>query len=257
MDRLIFRRASRGILALALLNGIGAEAARGDDNSVDTLIAVLAGKSSADVRNACEKLGAMGPAAARAVPALSKLADDKSEANRLSAVRALAAIHTPETIPALVRAADGPDALRNEAFAGLQRADKSAIPVLEKIARDGPAAQAAMALSTLGYMGADSVPAIERLRPAPDATDATKTLFTMALTVARCQSRETFIEGWRTSTQAERDAAGMVEIMMGRRSLGALLESLTDRDPMLRKHAAMAAVRSSLRACSAGCCRLW
>ena len=98
-----------------------------------------------------------------------------------------------------------------------------------------------MALSTLGYMGADSVPAIERLRPRPMRRMRRRRSSRWRFTVARCQSRETFIEGWRTSTQAERDAATMTEIMMGRRSLGALLESLTDRDPMLRRHAAVAA----------------
>ena len=80
----------------------------------------------------------MGPAAARAVPAISKLADDKSEANRLSAVRALAAIHTPETIPALVRTVDGPDALRNEAFIGLQARTSRRFPLSKESLATAP-----------------------------------------------------------------------------------------------------------------------
>ena len=206
---------------------------------VDALIASLMAGPPAAVKQACEQLGAMGPAAAKAVPTLSDIADGKTSNDRLAAVQALADIHTVEAIPSLSRAAMGPQQVSELAIVGLRAVGAPAIPALAKIVHEGTTVpQVNGAVSALGVIGPQALPEIDQLKPTqilrPEFIDHARLLATV-------QKPNGFADFWHKGSANDRYMAQPYLLRLGAPGLGQILDAMADADRELREYAAMLA----------------
>ena len=136
-------------------------------NDAGALATALGQHASPAVRAECaDALGALGPGARSAVPALFAALADPSEAVRAAAARALARIEPrPEDVPRLVAALGSPDAyvagFAAWSLGNLGAAAEAAVPDLTRaLARDDTNAVVAAALARIGPGAAAAVPAL-------------------------------------------------------------------------------------------------
>jgi len=151
--------------------------AREGKDTLPALIEIVANKSAGAVRlSVAQALGAMGPKAKSAVPALAKALADTAWDGRDGAATALGDIHeNPDVgVPALIKALADPDArVRGAAARGIGRyrsSDPEAIAALAKTLEDEDdtvKAQAAEALQGIGPKAKAAIPALEKAAKAP------------------------------------------------------------------------------------------
>ena len=156
--------------------------AKDGKNTLPDLIDILRNKSAGPGRlSVARALGAMGPKAKTAVPALAEALADATWEGRDAAAAALGDIHeNPNAaIPALIGALSDPDArVRGAAARGIGRyrsGDAKAVAALADALEDENAtvkAQAAEALQRIGPKAKAAIPALEKAAKAENFISA-------------------------------------------------------------------------------------
>ncbi len=224
----------------------GALADRAGDPAA--LAAALTGHASAGVRAECAGvLGALGPAAREAMPALFDALADPSEAVRAASARALARIETRENdVPRLVAALGSEDgyvvAFAAWSLGNLGGAAAGAVPDLVRaLARDDTNAVVAGALARIGPAAAGAVPALVEALRSDDADRrwrAARTLGRIGPPAEAAVGALTTALGDPNGAVRQHAARALGRIGRAARPAAAALQRATgDTDPQVREDA--------------------